>query len=65
MFQLTKAETDEWERLRSQFVTLKKSRGTPIKYQPNNPKQRNFFASISTAAVLTNRTTFFGEPSHD
>ena len=38
MFQLTKAETEEWERLtrsRSQIVTLnKKTRGTNIKYQP-------------------------------
>jgi ORF6N domain-containing protein len=37
MFQLTKAETEEWERLqrsRSQIVTLKKVRGTNIKYQP-------------------------------
>ena len=37
MFQLTKAETEEWQRLkrsRSQIVTLKKSRGTNIKYQP-------------------------------
>lgn len=37
MFQLTKAETEEsqnWKRLRSQFVTLKKSRGTHRKYQP-------------------------------
>lgn len=37
MFQLTKAETEEWERLkrsRSQIVTLKKNRGTNIKYQP-------------------------------
>src|SRR5215467_9330393 len=37
MFQLTKAETDEWQhrkRLRSQIVTLKKARGTHIKYQP-------------------------------
>ena len=34
MFQLTKAETDEWQRLRSQIVTLKKGRGTHMKYQP-------------------------------
>ena len=37
MFQLTKAETDELQRLkrlRSQIVTLKKTRGTHIKYQP-------------------------------
>jgi len=37
MFQLTKAETEEWERLkrlRSQIVTLKKPRGTHRKYQP-------------------------------
>jgi len=37
MFQLTKAETEEWETLkcsRSQIVTLKKIRGTNIKYQP-------------------------------
>src|ERR1041385_7948360 len=37
MFQLTKAEAEEWERLkrsRSQIVTLKKIRGTNIKYQP-------------------------------
>ena len=37
MFQLTKAETDELQRLkrlRSQIVTLKKARGTHIKYQP-------------------------------
>ena len=37
MFQLTKAETEEWERLkrsRSQIVTLNKSRGTNIKYEP-------------------------------
>jgi ORF6N domain len=37
MFQLTKAETDELQhlkRLRSQIVTLKKSRGTHRKYQP-------------------------------
>jgi hypothetical protein len=37
MFQLTKAETDEWQRLkrlRSQIVTLKEARGTHIKYQP-------------------------------
>jgi len=37
MFQLTKAETEEWERLkrsRSQIVTLNKTRGTNIKYQP-------------------------------
>jgi len=37
MFQLTKAETDGWQRLkrsRSQIVTLNKTRGTNIKYQP-------------------------------
>ena len=37
MFQLTKAETEEWQHLkrsRSQIVTLKKIRGTNIKYQP-------------------------------
>lgn len=37
MFQLTKAETEEWQRLqpsRSQIVILNKSRGTNIKYQP-------------------------------
>src|SRR5689334_5520564 len=37
MFQLTKPETEEWERLtrsRSQIVTLNKTRGTNIKYQP-------------------------------
>src|SRR6185369_3118333 len=37
MFQLTKAETEEWQRLkrlRSQIVTLKKARGTHIKYEP-------------------------------
>ena len=37
MFQLTKAETEEWEHLkrsRSQIVTLKKARGLNIKYQP-------------------------------
>jgi hypothetical protein len=37
MFQLTKVETEEWERLkrsRSQIVTLKRSRGMNIKYQP-------------------------------
>jgi phage regulator Rha-like protein len=37
MFQLTKAETEEWQRLkrlRSQIVTLKKTRGTHRKYQP-------------------------------
>src|ERR1044071_10466634 len=37
MFQLTKSETEEWQRLkplRSQFVILKKARGTHIKYQP-------------------------------
>ena len=37
MFQLTKAETEEWQHLqpsRSQIVILKKARGTNIKYQP-------------------------------
>lgn len=37
MFQLTKAETEDCQRLkrsRSQIVTLKKTRGTNIKYQP-------------------------------
>ena len=34
MFQLTEAETEEWQRLRSQIVILKKTRGTHIKYQP-------------------------------
>ena len=37
MFQLTKAETEEWQRLkpsRSQIVILNKTRGTNIKYQP-------------------------------
>ena len=37
MFQLTKVEAEEWESLkrsRSQIVTLKKNRGTNIKYQP-------------------------------
>jgi hypothetical protein len=37
MFQLSKAETEEWERLkasRSQIVILNKTRGTNIKYQP-------------------------------
>src|ERR1044072_1009341 len=34
MFQLTKAETEEWQSLRSQIVTLKKARGTHRKYQP-------------------------------
>lgn len=38
MFQLTKVEAEESERLRrsrSQIVTLNKTRGTNIKYQPN------------------------------
>jgi len=37
MFQLTKAESEECQRLkrsRSQIVTLKKTRGTNIKYRP-------------------------------
>jgi hypothetical protein len=37
MFQLTEAEAEEWQhlkRLRSQFVILKKGRGTHRKYQP-------------------------------
>jgi hypothetical protein len=37
MFQLTKAEIEEWQRLkpsRSQIVILNKTRGTNIKYQP-------------------------------
>ena len=37
MFQLSKAETEEWQRLkpsRSQIVILNKTRGTNIKYQP-------------------------------
>jgi hypothetical protein len=37
MFQLTKAETEEWQLLkpsRSQIVILKKTRGTNIKFQP-------------------------------
>ena len=37
MFQLTSGEVEEWERLkhsRSQIVTLKRVRGTNIKYQP-------------------------------
>jgi hypothetical protein len=37
MFQLTKTETEHWQqvkRLRSQIVTLKKGRGTHIKYRP-------------------------------
>ena len=37
MFQLTKVEVEDWEllkRSRSQIVTLKKIRGTNIKYQP-------------------------------
>lgn len=37
MFQLTKEETEEWQRLkpsRSQIVILNKPRGTNIKYQP-------------------------------
>ena len=37
MFQLTNAETEGWQRVkrsRSQIVTLKKPRGTNIKYQP-------------------------------
>ena len=37
MFQLTKAETEEWQRLkpsRSQIVILNKTRGANIKYQP-------------------------------
>src|ERR1041384_8155843 len=37
MFQLTKPETEEWQRLkplRSQIVILKKARGTHRKYQP-------------------------------
>ena len=37
MFQLTRGETEEWERLkrlRSQIVTLKNARGTHRKYQP-------------------------------
>ena len=37
MFQLTKAETEECQRLkrsRSQIVTLKKARGTHVKYPP-------------------------------
>ena len=37
MFQLTKGEVEEWQqfkRLRSQIVTLKKARGTHRKYQP-------------------------------
>jgi hypothetical protein len=38
MFQVTKSEVEEWERLkrsRSQIVTLYKVRGTNIKYQPH------------------------------
>lgn len=37
MFQLTKAETQEWQHLkrsRSQIVTLNKARGMNIKYEP-------------------------------
>ena len=37
MFQLTKGEAEEWQRRnrsRSQIVTLKKTRGSNIKYQP-------------------------------
>lgn len=37
MFQLTHAEAEEWQQLkrsRSQIVTLNKTRGTNIKYQP-------------------------------
>lgn len=37
MFQLTKSETEEWQRLkpsRSQIVILNKTRGMNIKYQP-------------------------------
>lgn len=37
MFQLTKPETEHWQqikRLRSQIVTLKKGRGTHMKYRP-------------------------------
>ena len=37
MFQLTKVEAEEWQRLkpsRSQIVILNKTRGTNIKYQP-------------------------------
>src|SRR6185436_10277788 len=37
MFQLTKTETEHWQlikRSRSQIVTLKKRRGTHIKYRP-------------------------------
>ena len=37
MFQLTKAEIEDWQRLkplRSQIVILKKARGTHIKYHP-------------------------------
>src|SRR5215470_6938686 len=37
MFQLTREETKEWQRvkrLRSQIVTLKKAQGTHIKYSP-------------------------------
>jgi len=37
MFQLSKEETEEWQRanrLRSQIVTLKKGRGTQKKYRP-------------------------------
>ena len=37
MFQLTKVETEEWQRLkpsRSQIVILNNTRGTNIKYQP-------------------------------
>src|ERR1044072_5937742 len=37
MFQLTKADTEEWQRLkpsRSQSVILNRTRGTNLKYQP-------------------------------
>jgi len=30
----TETETEEWQRLRSQIVILKKARGTHRKYQP-------------------------------
>jgi len=47
MFQLTKAETEEWQhlkRLRSQIVILKKARGTHIKYHPYAFTERNLNA---------------------
>jgi len=55
MFQLTREETKEWQRvkrLRSQIVTLKKAQGTHIKYSPYAFTEHGIFRLSSVLQIM-------------